>query len=414
MTFTHLLAPAGNDAVLVLPAGNAAEIERDLAAVPLVGWFRTVADWAADGRPVGTTAELGNLLGFDGWAAEDRAALVDIAVRWALGARLIRLRIGVLRTAKQNVGWLADPAVLWFRALGALERPDDLFTSLLAEYGAGRVPYDLDWALGEFVGCLAADTLDSDGLVAAYHRHIDLDRNSFPQVRMLGLLARALGLVAVDHNAASRTWTITGLGRVFHTLRRLPFHAAAREDDEAAALSLVGQPDDTPEPVIVVKVVLSRHRVWRRLRVPGELTLHGLHLAIETSFGWNGDHLHVFSAGPFRFAPSDFDLDDAVPSELVTMTDLTALGIRDLVYRYDLGDCWDHGISIETNPADSGNRVIECVAGVGTTPAEDGQDWYEDDDGQMIRDPAPAGARAFDPVRINRALAALIAGVDED
>jgi hypothetical protein len=157
---------------------------------------------------------------------------------------------------------------------------------------------------------------------------------------------------------------------VFYTLRRLPYGEAAGEEDPTAA-SLVGRADGTTEPRLVVKVALGRLRVWRRLSVPGELTMQGFHLAIQASFGWEDEHLHVFRAGPFSFAPGYVGVDDAVPSELVTMTDLATLGIRELTYRYDLGDCWDHEIVIERILAGGGGLGIECVSGAGTTPAEE-------------------------------------------
>lgn len=57
---------------------------------------------------------------------------------------------------------------------------------------------------------------------------------------------------------------------------------------------------------------------------------------------------------------------------------------------------------------------IECVAGAGTTPAEDGQDWYKDKSGRMIHNPVPAPRRVYDFARINRALASLIDDPDDD
>jgi hypothetical protein len=34
--------------------------------------------------------------------------------------------------------------------------------------------------------------------------------------------------------------------------------------------------------------------IWRRLLVPGDLTLHGLHRVIQIAFGWEDYHLHAF------------------------------------------------------------------------------------------------------------------------
>ncbi len=37
--------------------------------------------------------------------------------------------------------------------------------------------------------------------------------------------------------------------------------------------------------------------VWRRLQIPGSLTLGGLHHVLQTAFGWTDSHLHRFSRG---------------------------------------------------------------------------------------------------------------------
>jgi hypothetical protein len=59
-------------------------------------------------------------------------------------------------------------------------------------------------------------------------------------------------------------------------------------------------------------------------------------------------------------------------------------------------------------------QAVTCTAGAGTTPAEDGADMYEDDEGNWAPDPdaVPDPERGYDPERINQALAGL-AGEDE-
>jgi len=43
-------------------------------------------------------------------------------------------------------------------------------------------------------------------------------------------------------------------------------------------------------------------------------------------------------------------LEEAIPSEMVSIADLWTLGVRELSYRYDLGGCWDHEITVEKIP----------------------------------------------------------------
>lgn len=167
-------------------------------------------------------------------------------------------------------------------------------------------------------------------------------------------------------------WAATGLGRACATLTRLPREEL--DDDRYDAGSLIGLTGSQAEPGFVVKVSMPRLGVWRRLRLPGELTAYGLHTVIQAAFGWDGDHLHVLRAGPFTFAPALPVLDDAIPSGLITLADLATLGVRELSYRYDLGDCWDHEIIVESILPPGEVVQPECLAGRGVTPAEDGGD----------------------------------------
>ena len=110
-------------------------------------------DGPVDGRvPQDEAAGLIGLLGLEGDgegldgpdARASAAAMVDVVARWALSANLLRLRTGVVRPTKQGEGWLRAPAVVWFRALCALRRPNGAFMAVLRELDNGaRVGYDV-------------------------------------------------------------------------------------------------------------------------------------------------------------------------------------------------------------------------------------------------------------------------------
>ena len=34
--------------------------------------------------------------------------------------------------------------------------------------------------------------------------------------------------------------------------------------------------------------------IWRRLRIPGDISLANLHHIIQAAYGWDDDHLHQF------------------------------------------------------------------------------------------------------------------------
>jgi Plasmid pRiA4b ORF-3-like protein len=408
---------------LILPAADLAEVTADIAAAPVVRWLRALTSWAGTGRavadfarvPPADRAEVSALLGFDDAPKKERGLLVDIAVRWAVEANLLRLRTGTLRPAKQHLPLLDDPAALWFRMLSALARPDMAFTDLLGEYSGhhyrgyslGRDVAELNQAVAE------AGTPVSEAQLAQWHARrwgwgsADTEgvRHS---VRVLALLATSLGILTREEDGR---WAATGLGRVCATLTRLP--SEELDDDHYDEVDLIAAPDSQTEPGFVMKVTLRRFGVWRRLRLPGELTAYGLHMVIQAAFGWNGDHLHTLRAGPFTFAPAWPVLEEAIPSEMVSLADLQTLGVRELSYRYDLGDCWDHEITVEKVLPPGEVTRPECLAGRGTTPAEDGGDWDEDDDGNRVPAAEPEPGHVYDLARINRALALVIDEPDE-
>lgn len=53
------------------------------------------------------------------------------------------------------------------------------------------------------------------------------------------------------------------------------------------------------ESVVSLKVTLrgTRPPVWRRLLMPGAMTLGDLHQAIQAAMGWHDCHLHAFDIG---------------------------------------------------------------------------------------------------------------------
>jgi hypothetical protein len=60
-----------------------------------------------------------------------------------------------------------------------------------------------------------------------------------------------------------------------------------------------------------------RPKIWRQVRVPGDLSLAGLHEVLQIAFGWENSHLHEFQVGKQRYGMPDPDggddelLDDA-------------------------------------------------------------------------------------------------------
>lgn len=51
--------------------------------------------------------------------------------------------------------------------------------------------------------------------------------------------------------------------------------------------------------ILQVKIQLREVRppVWRRVLVPGEMSLAELHQVVQTAMGWTDSHLHEFGGG---------------------------------------------------------------------------------------------------------------------
>ncbi len=101
--------------------------------------------------------------------------------------------------------------------------------------------------------------------------------------------------------------------------------------------------------VYEIEVVLRdvEPRVWRRLRVPGLVTLGGLHVVVQIAFGWSGEHLHELRVGQKRFGARANDAGSRVYDEHLAYLDTVAKQGSSLEYHYDFGDGRVHDIVVE-------------------------------------------------------------------
>jgi hypothetical protein len=113
--------------------------------------------------------------------------------------------------------------------------------------------------------------------------------------------------------------------------------------------------------------------IWRRLLVPGNITLAQLHEVIQTAMGWTNSHLHQFVVENHSYSDPELEIDESRSEYRYSLAKL-APRVRDLVfYLYDFGDGWEHRIRVE--------RIIEddkrypgkpiCLAGARNCPPED-------------------------------------------
>ena len=114
--------------------------------------------------------------------------------------------------------------------------------------------------------------------------------------------------------------------------------------------------------------------VWRRLLVPGNVTLARLHKIFQIAMGWENYHLYLFTIGRECYGEgvgewSDFGqrVDNA---KRVTLEDVAASkGLR-FVYEYDMGDGWEHEVRIEAIQEGTAGKV-RCLEGERSCPPED-------------------------------------------
>src|SRR6056297_3171905 len=108
-----------------------------------------------------------------------------------------------------------------------------------------------------------------------------------------------------------------------------------------------------------IKITLERTSppIWRRVLVPEDFTLLQLHVLIQLAMGWQDKHLHEFiqrggaAATARRFMlPELLDeiggSDDADEAATLVREVLAGPGDR-LIYLYDHGDGWVHGLKLE-------------------------------------------------------------------
>jgi pRiA4b ORF-3-like protein len=153
--------------------------------------------------------------------------------------------------------------------------------------------------------------------------------------------------------------------------------AARTSNASKAPLSLKVTLHDTEPPV------------WRRLLIPGEMTLGDLHQAIQAAMGWDDDHLHTFDIAGREYGDPD-GVDDVADEERLTLNEVLNSGVSRFTYTYDFGDNWQHKVLIERprRPLEAG-RYPTCIAGERNCPPEDcGGPWGYKDLLAVLADPA--------------------------
>lgn len=153
-------------------------------------------------------------------------------------------------------------------------------------------------------------------------------------------------------------------------IRTLLYH---RGLNNLTRYSIMAETSRTATKLIRLKVTLQgiRPPIWRRLLMPGGMTLGDLHLAVQTSMGWEDCHLHRFDIADRAYG-DPLSVDFVADEERLTLDGVVRSRVARFRYTYDFGDDWEHVITIEgTQPALDGHTYPACVAGRRNCPPED-------------------------------------------
>lgn len=102
----------------------------------------------------------------------------------------------------------------------------------------------------------------------------------------------------------------------------------------------------------ILKIIMeyTSPSMWRRVIIPEKIAFYDLHIIIQKTFGWENDHLHLFSVPSknIEIVPNELDaLGTYTFDEDITAVDEFLIYNKWIRYTYDFGDDWRHKIIME-------------------------------------------------------------------
>ncbi|MDO8502737.1 MAG: plasmid pRiA4b ORF-3 family protein [Gemmatimonadaceae bacterium] len=85
--------------------------------------------------------------------------------------------------------------------------------------------------------------------------------------------------------------------------------------------------------------------IWREISVPDVFSLFQLHRCIQLVFGWLDYHLFEFQISDRRFEGADPEAEGENAAS-VRLRDLELNSRSSFLYLYDMGDYWEHDITV--------------------------------------------------------------------
>lgn len=113
--------------------------------------------------------------------------------------------------------------------------------------------------------------------------------------------------------------------------------------------------------------------IWRRIVVPGQVTLFNFHRMLQVVMGWQNYHLHQFIVGRTFYGEPDPDFTDGMKDDRrVRLRAIARKEGESFLYEYDFGDSWRHVITVENIQSWVQERLVpRCLDGARACPPED-------------------------------------------
>ena len=137
-----------------------------------------------------------------------------------------------------------------------------------------------------------------------------------------------------------------------------------------------------PGYILEISIMFSDPLIWRRVAVPGSITLATLHRIIQLAMGWSDSHVHQFLIGKISYEPTlgtagiaESKRFDERNFKLHTLEE--DMGFM-FTYLYDAGEGWEHDIRLEeVIPADRNFKKPVLLSGEQACPPEIVRDIHE-------------------------------------
>ena len=154
---------------------------------------------------------------------------------------------------------------------------------------------------------------------------------------------------------------------------RIERFEAINHEHAASESAMISKTPDSAIYQLKVTLKHSKPPIWRRIQVRADVTLYDLHEIIQIAMGWTDSHLHQFMANDVYYGEPNPDFGFDVANERrVRLHELVSEVKDKILYEYDFGDGWEHGIVLEKVPEPEPNGSYpRCISGRRQCPPED-------------------------------------------